>query len=323
MKNIQLKIKDLCPNEYIEIIEFYWELNEDPLEFKNTPKIVRTKYEIEQPELNKIIQPYSKFTFYLHCKNCNSFEFNEVTSQSTFKQKFKKHRAPGFKCQNCIRLENEKEEKKREIKEAELISKLAKAVDEKRWKNISPFQYKLLDHCISKNFKELQQHYWPKLGKDNLKKLFKELHNLAALDLLVLETGTNNYTIYGYAIYHRLRENFEYVPPVEKKPTVTESKFGDINSLKFKLPVDKRKKHPDDPTHTGTTTFPKRIILEPGVEYSFALWERSNDNLYLVIVPTEDIYPSPKVSSLSLKPIHIQEGIRSFMESIKPDSTDW
>lgn len=325
MKNIQLKVKELCPNQYLEIINFYWEFDEDLLEFRNTPKNVRTRFEIDQPELNKIIQPYSILTFYLHCKICNSFEFNEVTSQSAFNKLLREYNSPRdiFKCKHCKKLDYLEMQRKQEIDRQETLLRLDRAVNEQRWKNLNSFQYKLLDHCISKNFKELKQHYWQKLGKDHYKKLFQELHNLAALDLILLETDTDNYYVNDYAVYHRLKENFEYIPPVEEKPTATESKFDNINALKFKLPVNKRKKHPDDPTHTGITSFLERIILEPGVEYSFALWERANDNLYLVIVPTQDIYPSPKVSSLSVKPIHIQEGIRDFMDRIKPDSNDW
>lgn len=325
MENTQLKIKELCPNQYLEIIKFYWEFDADPLEFRNTPKRVKTKYEIAQPELNNIIQSYSKLTFYFHCKNCNSFEFNEVNSQSAFNKLLREYNSPRdiFKCKHCKKLDYLEIQRKQEIDRQKTLLRLDKAVNEQRWKNLNSFQYKLLDHCISKNFKELQKHYWSKLGKDHYKKLFQELHSLAALDLILLETDTNNYYVIDYAVCHRLKENFAYNPPVKEKSTSTESKFDNIQSLKFKLPVNKRKKHPDDPTHTGATTFSERIIIEPGIEYSFALWERSNDNLYLVLVPTEEIYPSPKVSSLSVKPIHIQEGIRNFMDSINPNSKDW
>lgn len=323
MKNTQLKIKDLCPNEYIEIIEFYWELNEDPLEFKNTPKRVRTKYEIEQSELNKIIQPYSMLIFYLHCKNCDSLELNEVNSQYAFNQKIRKQKDPGFRCQNCIKLEKEEEQKRREIKKANLISKLDKAVDEKRWKNLGAFDYKLLDHCISKNFKELQQHYWPQLGKDNYKKLIKGLHNLAALDLLNLETGADNYRIHGYAISPRLKENFEYNPPSNEKPSKNKINYDETHQLKFKLTIDHFQNHPDGPKYAGVITFPKRIVIEPGVQYSFAQWERSGDDLYFVLTPTDEIHPAPRQTPISRLPTSLQEGIRSFMENIAPDSNDW
>ena len=108
MKNIQLEIKELCPNQYLEIIKFYWELSKKPFAFKNTPKTVRAKYDIEQPELNKIIQPYSKLTFYLHCKTCNSFEFNEVISQSAFNKLLREYNSPReiFKCKHCKKLEH-------------------------------------------------------------------------------------------------------------------------------------------------------------------------------------------------------------------------
>ncbi len=303
MEHIQLVISKDCPEKYIEIIKDYWEYEVTPFDFINKPKKIRDKYNIAQQDLNKIIKPYSKLTFYFHCTSCNSYEFQEVHSQSACVQKLreiKPSKFEEFKCKHCENQMKIEKLKQKEEDRKRMIARLEKAVDEQRWEKLKDFEYKLLDHCISKDLTELKLFYGAKLGKDQIKRLFRGLYILEEFELLVLKTDRYSKTIRGYEVHEKLRENFKYIPrpyknSIDEEPEID---FDQLDALKFLLPVNRTKFRPDDPRYAGRTKFPKRIIIEPNVEYSFALWERSNGSLYLTLLPTDDIYPSPKVSPL-------------------------
>lgn len=128
------------------------------------------------------------------------------------------------------------------------------------------------------------------------------MYILEEFALLVLQTDRYSKTIRGYEVYEKLKENFKYIPRTYKNPIDQEHgiDFDQLDALKFLLPVNRTKLHPDDPRHAGRTKFPKRIIIEPNIEYSFALWERSNGSLYLTLLPTDDIYSSPTESKTYL-----------------------
>jgi len=300
MENIQLIISKECPEEYIEIIKDYWKYELTPFDFINKPKKIRDKYTIPQQDLNKVIKTYSKLTFYFHCTSCNSYEFQEVHSQSACVQKLreiKPSKFAEFKCEHCenqIKIEKLKQKEEDRIR---TITRLEKAVEEQRWNELKNREYKLLHHCISKEFNELISFYKVKFGRDQIKLVFQGLKTLAEFELLILQQEENSNTIYGYEIHDKLKENFKYIPRPYKNSIDQESKIESdiLNAVKLLIPVNRTKFRPDDPRYAGRTEFPKRIIIEPNVEYSFALWERSNGSLYLTLLPTDDIYPSPKV----------------------------
>ncbi|WP_299155352.1 hypothetical protein [uncultured Christiangramia sp.] len=326
MKNIQLIIKDNCPTEYVEIIKFYWELNDETLEFTNKPKGVRSKFNIEQPKLNKIIQPNSAITFYLHCKNCNSYEFIEVNSQSTFNILFKSYNSSRniFKCKHCEEIANLEKQKEQERERQERLLELDKAVDEKRWMNLNSFQYELLHLCLTKSFSELKKHYWSKLGENRYGKLFHELKVLAKMDLLEIDVDPWNGRIKAFQYYSRMKENFIY-NPAKTETTAYHQDFErrETSQLRLTLTIDKSKFHPDSPKYAGLVKFKQRIVIEPDVEYSFAQWERSGDNLYFVLTPIDEIYPAPNQTPIVRVPTSLQDGIRDFLESINPENGDW
>ncbi len=322
MENINLTISELCPEEYLKIIKSYWKIDIDTLEFENKPKKISTLYDLKQSELNNIIRKNSKLSFYLHCISCNSFELNEVYSQTTFNLKSKKHRSQrdSTQCEHCDELEKLAKVDEQEQERSNLFLRLDKAVLERRWQNLNSFQYELLHQCLNKDFDELKRYYWLKLGEQKYARVFHELQALAHLDLIVILKDQWDKRVTGYQYYERLKEEFVYDPSqFEKEEKQFSSQDKETKQLRLKLIIDKNKNHPDSPKYAGVVTFKERIVIEPGVEYAFAQWDRAGENLYFVLAPTNEIYPVPDQIPISRLPTSLQDGIRKFLKGIKAD----
>lgn len=322
MENIKLTISDFCPEEYVTIINSYWKINNDTLVFENKPKQVAVLYDLKQSELNNIIQNNSKLTFYLLCNHCNTFELNEVYSQTTFNLKSKKHQSQrnSTLCERCLQIEKVQKSKDQEQERLNLISRLENAIIERRWLNLHRFQYELLHQCLIKNFDELKRYYWLKLGEHKYARVFHELLALAQLDLIVISKDELDNRVTGYQYLDRLKEEFKFEPlQFEKHEKQFSSQDKETKQLRLKLTIDNNKNHPDSPKYAGVVTFKERIVLEPGVEYAFAQWDRAGENLYFVLAPTDEIYPVPDQIPISRLPTSLQDGIQKFLKGIKPD----
>lgn len=320
IKNIQLKISDSCMETDKEIIKLYWQFEDDSLEFNHKPTMVRNKFNISQSELNNTIQTESALTFHIHCIHCNSYEENKAQSQTSFNQATKVHRSfrSENKCRHCSELQKEKELIQHQEERDALIENLDNAVTEKRWENLTEFQHQLLNRCLTENFSEIKKHYWNELGRSQYKRLFIELEALAYLNLIVIHTDIWTDRVTGYRVYDRLKKEFEYRPKLSEPKTEHEIFKETSGQLKFRLTINKGSHHPDSPKYAGIITFKERIVIEPNVEYTFAQWERAGDHLYLTLIPTDEVYPAPNQLPISRLPTSLQDGIQSFLRSIKP-----
>lgn len=287
IKDIQLTILDSCPEDKIELIKFYWKFKNGTLEFDNKPTYVKNQYRIQSlSKLNQTMGSESTLTFFIFCRKCEKYVKSQAKSQKGFYKNAKK----SFKCEDCKAKEEAEKNRNKLEKEKAFYDKLNKAVETKRWEILSDFQYELLNRCLTKSFNEIKRIYWNELGQYQYKKLFIELQNLADLDLIIIQKWANN--VSGFQIYARLKKAFVYEPRLtndKKEPMMIN---GATDQLKFKLTINKESYHPDSPKYAGLITFKKRIVIEPNVEYSFAQWERSGNNLYLTLIPTDDLYPS-------------------------------
>lgn len=321
IKNVQLTFTDSCPEENKDLIKFYWKFKPDTFEFDNTPTYVKNQYKIQNVTiLNQIVASGSRLTFYLYCSHCKTFEKQHSSSHTNFKNITNKsnYRRNPFKCDYCKKQEEIEQNKQDEQKEAAIIERLDKAIDKKRWEDLTDFQYDLLNRCLTTDFKKIKTHYWNELGQFQFKKLFIELQNLADLDLVKIQRNRSGDRVMGYQYSERLKQEFDYVPRISNPNDEPKIINGSTNQLKFRLTVNRGSHHPDSPKYAGIITFKERIVIEPNVEYTFAQWERAGDDLYLTLIPTEEVYPAPNQQPISKLPSSLQDGIQSFLRSIKP-----
>ena len=320
--NLQVKIAENCSEKEKEIIKFYWEFQ--GTDFVNTPTQVKNTFGISQREMRSITK-HSKLSYYKYCNSCNSYENLEATSISNFFEtnpiKLKRINISGaFKCNYCDSLELEKQQLEKQEANRKFVQKFEQAIEFKNWNNLNRFEREILCNCLEMKFSQLGKKYGDQNGQGFYIKLIKALEKIAEENLLYLvrDRRRNNY-ISDYQYLPRLAEfKDEIKPPQKVTPSYVETN-NETNELKFKLIVNKNQYHPDSPTHAGTVTFNQLIVIQPGVEYIFGLWNRANENLYLTMTPLENLEKTAQTKSISKQPISLQQGITDFLNNMGKD----
>lgn len=314
--NLQLFISDNCSEKDKEIINFYWKFKDT--EFLNTPKQVRDTFAISQSVMRNIIETYSELSFYKHCESCNSYAKLKAFSITNYfvinhiKQK-KNSICKRFKCDHCQQEECDEYTK-------ELILKQENAIKSKNWNNLNNFERQVLLSSLEMYFTELSKKYWSQLGEESFNILIKALEKIANENLILLfRNGPNNY-IYAYEHLSYLREFKDEIKAPKKIKSSYVQTDVDTNELKFKLTINENQYHPDSPLHAGTVTFKERIVIEPGVEYIFGLWNRANENLYLTMTPLENLEKTPQTKRINSQPKSIRQVMIDYLNSLGADS---
>lgn len=315
--NLKVEISENCTEKEIEIIKVYWELEE--IKFVNTPKQIIEKFELSQRELSKLIASCSTLSFYVPCKNCNSYENHQAKSKTQFVELIKKagiNSRSIFKCCDCILQEHEKLNLEKAKKQDELIQKFENAITDKNWRNLSKFEKGILVNCLTMNFKKLTNHYGNQLGQSQFILLIKALENIANQNLLLLERDRRTNYIVGFQKLERLSDFSEEIFVQEEISESSVEVDSETNELKFKLVINKNQYHPDSPTHAGTFTLKERIVLEPDVEYIYGFWPRANECLYVTMTPLKNLEKLPTQKRISDYPISLQTGIQDFLRNL-------
>jgi|GEM_PF-1584142 hypothetical protein len=329
--NPQLMISEACTNRQEEIIRQYWAHNSN-FEFRNTPTHIINEYKVKGSQLRSLLRKYSGFEFYLHCDSCNSLEWQKAMSQSNFNSTFsslkKKHYK--FQCEYCkereyLRFKEERKKQDEERKEMERKRLMEKdrnhqlAIDGKVWNQLPEFENVVLKDAIRINdFQRLSRLYSTK-GDFSYKKYLSALRLLNDKDLLILTFDSRNSSIIEkYTFSERLQQEYDFQFKEEKKILSTsEVKYDNqTDELKFRLPINKNQAHPDSPLYAGTVVFKERIIIEPGKEYVFGVWNRADQELFLSMVPLNSLYKSPIQKKLQSLPVPIRKGVEDFLNSI-------
>ncbi|SDF26637.1 hypothetical protein [Cellulophaga baltica] len=315
--NLKLEISENCTDKEAEIINQYWELEE--MKFVNMPKAIINKFGLSQSELTKLIGSCSTFSFYVHCNNCNSYENYQAKSKTQFVELIKITRKRSlllFKCNHCTQQELKRSNLKKAKKHKELIQKLENAINDKNWVHLSKFEKGILVHCLNMDFKELTKYYGNLLGQSQFILLIKALENIEKHNLLFLNRDPWTRYIVSFQKSDRLSAFREEISVKEEIKESSVEVDSETNELKFKLIIDKNQHHPDSPLYAGTVTFKERIVIEPGVEYIYGLWQRAKDNLYITMTPIENLEKLPIQKRISDQPISLQKGIQNFLSNL-------
>jgi hypothetical protein len=317
--NLQLLVDENCTEKEKEIINFYWELKDT--EFVNTQKQLKERFEISQTELSKIIARQSELSFYMHCESCNSYENQQVKSRSKYLEisKLKRNYHFSYTCNHCTKLEQQKADKEKKEAHKIFLQKFEKAIDDKNWNNLSNYEREVLSDCLQMNFTKLKQKHGGGYGTQSFIQLIRILEKIANQNLIQLIRNQRNNYIDSYQYLPRLSE---FKDEIKVSKIVTESYVknnNESNELKFKLTINDNQHHPDSPLHAGSVTFKERIVIEPGVEYIFGMWQRAKENLYLTMIPIENFEKLPSQKRISSQPISLQKGITDFLNNLGKD----
>ena len=319
--NIELHISDNCSEENKKILEYYWKMeNKD---FKNLPLSVRKEFNITQSELNKLNTTFASLSLYLLCENCSSYEKYYATSHYAYKSVISNHKRKytyPFKCNHCKEEERKNQRLEFIRKKEEYILRQNSAIENKNWENLSNFERAVLGNCLEMNFNQLKHHYGRLLGRGNFYDLIRALKTIEHQNLIELYKESDNRYIKGYHIENKLIAYKEEIIFLEE---VTESSVeinSETNEIKFKLTINENQQHPDQPMYAGTVTFNERIVIEPGIEYVFGQWQRANKNLYLTMMPIDNLEKTPTQRRVSKLPISIQKGVKDFLNNMSKNN---
>jgi hypothetical protein len=319
--NLQVKIVKNCSEKEKEIIEGYWKF--EGTDFANTPKQLRDKYEISQPELNRIIKN-SKLSYFKYCNSCDSYENLEATSIANFFEttriNVKRIKIKAFKCTYCESIEFEKKQLEEQKANKKFEQKFEQAIELKKWNNLNRLEREILCNCLEMKFSQLGKKYGALHGKEFYIKMIKALEKIAEENLinLVRDPRRNNY-ISDYHYLPRLADFKDEIKPPKKVTSSYVETNNVTNELKFKLNVNENQHHPNSPQHTCIVKFKETIVIQPDVEYIASLWNRANENLYLTLTPLENLEKTAKTKSISQQPISIQQGIADFLNRLGKD----
>lgn len=319
--NLKVLISENCSEIEKEIINYYWEFKE----YVNlhSSKQVIVKFGIRYTELHSIIARHSKLSFDYLCEHCNKYESHIIKSITKYNEitKVKRQRKDPleFKCTHCIRLHEEKVIQEKKEAQKKLKQKFEQAIEAKNWNNLNSFEREVLRTSLAMNFAELTKKYWDLLGKESYIKFIRALENIAKENLIILSRNSYNSRINDYEYLSNLSDFKDEIHSPRKITPSSVQIDSETNELKFKLTINENQYHPDSPLHAGTVTFKERIIIEPGVEYIFGLWNRANENLHLTMVPLENLEYTAQTKSISKQPISIQQGITDFLNSMGKD----
>ncbi|AUC84918.1 hypothetical protein CW731_06255 [Polaribacter sp. ALD11] len=318
--NIQLNISENCSEENKKIIQLYWELKDT--KFLNSPTFITNRFDISQSELNNLNKKFVEVSLHILCKNCTSYEKHKTTSQSSFAHVLnlqKGRYTDGFTCNHCKEEERIQANLVYQKKKNELNEKLNNAIENKNWENLSNFDKAVLKHALEINFNDLKNYYGSKLGPENFKQLIKALYNIENQNLLILHKDSWNNYITNYEYVAKLvacKDEIIISKSKENQPENSVTINTETNGLKFKLTINEFQNHPDSPKFAGLVTFKQKIVIEPDVEYVFGQWQRANDQLYLTLIPKENMDKLPTQKRISNTPISLQKGITDFLNNM-------
>lgn len=314
---IKLEISDNCPKEYLNTLQYYWELQDSDL--VNTPKQLKKKFQISQTELTQLVATYTTLTLYCFCENCISFEKHQVKSQSAFRQVLSDTLSRTWNTYNCNFCKEEKQ-KQLEIEQQknqdELLLNLNTAIQSKNWNNLSNFERNVLSKCLEMDFNQVKIHYGKVLGKLHFIKLIRALENIEHQRLLKLNRSDSNNFITSYQYLEVLQEYNNEIKVISEQTNSSVNSDTEGDTIKLKLTINEQQYHPDSPMYSGTVKFKERIVIEPDVEYIFGQWHRANDNMYLTLTPLENFEKLPEQKKISKMPISMQKGITDFLNKM-------
>lgn len=337
IEKVEVEITDNCTNDQRELIKDYWAYNKDNYELNKLPSQITMKYRISQKELNDTIATFSDINLYIRCDYCDAVERNNFTSQTGFRHalaQLKKLRGKKYQCKSCQaieedRIKHRKESDSREKADkndkmvAEKRNQLDKAVDRKKWKNLSEFENVVLKNAILlNNFDELKKYYL-NLGVQSYKKMFSVLLMLEAESLLVLEFDSWDKTkIVKYGIYWRLRENYEYQPKLQNlENVIAKSETNSTgNKLELTLSATMNQYHPDCPPLSATFSVDDKVVFKPGKQYSCNLYNEPNGGVSIKIIQVKEIKELPTHIRLDALPTELRKQVEDYLRSNDDDS---
>lgn len=201
---------------------------------------------------------------------------------------------------------------------AEKRNQLEKAVDRKKWKNLSEFENVVLKNAVLlNNFDELKKYYL-NLGVQSYKKMFSALLILEAENLLVLEFDEWDKTkIVKYGIYWRLRENYEYQPKLQNLENVIAKSETNSSQSKLELTLSATINlyHPDCPPMGATFSVEDKVVFKPGEQYSCNLYNELNGGVSIKISKIKDIKELPTHIRLDALPTELRKQVEDYLRS--------
>lgn len=291
MKTFQLKILDTVTDQYIRMIENYWQLEDGKFVYK--PRDLQNLYGIRQRELNKVIAEYSVCRINLgECVDCNKDIIEEVKTQSGF-QKTKNLQMT--RCWHCERIHFERIEQGWDDTREALKNGLgAELIDTKklgRLKKLNPDELDVLKQIIKLKDKSLiYDQIHNKIGSEKAWGIINKLQRQGLLEVKRQATKVVEFVPSEDLVF---LSNGEQIPDELAVRSIKTVTFDEtLDAFTFRIPLNQNVTSVTSPKYSKVFALPINVNFEKGVEYLMSVWVLLDGSLNVSFAPTSTIFRS-------------------------------
>lgn len=303
MKEYRINYSEETPDEYKEIIQMYWQIEEG--EFKFSPSYLKGKNNIKQSELSTIIGNNSWVDMFMgQCIDCQKDQFERITSQTGFKLGLKKDFRRCSKCNKIYWDEVDKEwNRAREYEQQQNIDKLYNVEIFDKVKKLSENELKVLKSIVELNDRN---RIFAIVFREDYENTWRTINMLEKLSLIcVIRNSKGNVEKFEF--------NDELVTLLnDNEPMVEEGQIKqEVGTYNFNIPPNKFRKKANSPDYSKEFTLPVDVTFEKGVEYLVGAWVLTDGSINIKFTPKDQVFVSKdkilnekEVDQMSIDPFY-------------------
>lgn len=285
MKEYKVTINSNIDENDLKLVKEYWELNDK--EFVHKISHLANEYKVTAPRVKKIAMENSSCQI-IHgtCKECNRILRNVVYCRRDFKL----YIWIPFEgtCGECEREINIRLKEEKRLKRIQYLKeKFEKGIEQKTWTLLSRQEFKILMLIVKfKKSNIIEDLVFNNSIKD--KKALNILTKLENLDLVVVDNLNYSSLPRVYNFSDKLEDIIFKFDPINLENDNKFEFFESENHFMVNVLRNIRKEDGSrQPDYTSNITIKKSILLEEGVQYSFAGWVQENGSINLKIYPKD------------------------------------
>lgn len=289
MKEYILFISDDTPDEYREIIEKYWEMENE--KFIHTSTQIRFKHKLKQNELNNIVSSNSFCTINVgKCWECGDQIIDKAYSQTAFNAAIRKRIIKCDPCETAYQLKMEEErEIARKIEENRLVLALEDSENHENWKKLNQDELYAFKEIIRLNDRNRIFTFIYQYGYKETWKIINKLERLYLLYAKREGSTITEFRISDHFIYLFTDKNESTTAPNQ---TSNLESFDAVNTYTFNIPLNNSPISARSPKYSKGFKLPIDVCFEKDIEYIVGAWILTDGSINFkpknTIVKSED-----------------------------------
>lgn len=289
MKEYTICISDDTPDEYREIIEKYWEMENE--KFSHTSTQIRFKHTLKQNELNNIVSSNSFCTINIgRCWECGDQIIEKAYSQTAFNAAIRKRIIKCDACEKDYQLKMEEErEIARKLEETRLELALEDSENQENWKKLNQDELHVFKQIVRLNNRNRIFTFMYQYGYKETWKIINKLERLNLLHVKRAGSTITEFRISDHFIYLFTEENECTTDPNQ---TSNLDSFDTINTYTFNIPLNNSPISTRSPKYSKGFKLPIDVCFEKDVEYIVGAWILTDGSININFKPKNTIVKS-------------------------------